>query len=46
MAVPALLRTRLTVAGDTPTVAAICLPVMRWRRSATICSAAACGVGL
>src|ERR1700676_509777 len=27
---------RLTVAGDTPTSAAICLPVWRWRRNASI----------
>src|SRR6202049_1932763 len=26
---------RLTVAGDTPTSAAICLPVWRWRRNAS-----------
>ena len=26
-------QTRLTVAGDTPVSAAICLPVQRWRRS-------------
>ncbi len=29
-------RMRLTVAGETPISAAICLPVQRWRRSATI----------
>ena len=36
---------RLTVAGETPTSAAICLPVQRWRRSASTCSTTAAGVG-
>ncbi|BAB52320.1 mlr5962 [Mesorhizobium japonicum MAFF 303099] len=31
---PARLRTRLTVAGETPTSMAMCLPVNRWRRKA------------
>ena len=31
-------RMRLTVAGETPAWAAICLPVKRWRRSASTCS--------
>ena len=31
---PRRLRMRLTVAGETPTSAAICLPVKRWRRRA------------
>src|SRR3984893_9994777 len=33
---PSRRRMRLTVAGDTPTSAAICLPVWRWRRNASI----------
>ena len=32
---PSRLRMRLTVAGETPTSAAICLPVWRWRRKAS-----------
>ena len=39
------LDTRLTVAGDTPVAAAICLPVQRCRRSRSISSAAVWGVG-
>jgi len=30
---PSFFKTRLTVAGETPTSLAICLPVQRWRRS-------------
>nr|WP_197521203.1 hypothetical protein [Bradyrhizobium icense] len=29
-------RMRLTVAGETPVSAAICLPVWRWRRNASM----------
>ena len=43
---PRRLRMRLTVAGETPASAAICLPVQRWRRSASTCSTIAGGVGL
>jgi hypothetical protein len=39
------LRTRLTVAGETPVSAAIALPVRRWRRSASMRSTMAWGVG-
>ena len=35
----------LTVAGETPTRLTMCLPRTRWRRSATICSWTAAGVG-
>ena len=37
--------TRLTVAGDTPVAAAICLPVQRCRRSRSTSSTTAWGVG-
>lgn len=33
---PARVSTRLTVAGDTATTLAMCLPVKRWRRSASV----------
>src|SRR5690606_22654148 len=42
---PRRLRTRLTVAGDTLSSAAICLPVQRCRRSASIRSITAIAVG-
>ena len=35
----------LSVAGETPASAAICLPVRRWRRSRSIFSMTSCGVG-
>jgi hypothetical protein len=38
-------RTGLTVAGETPTCTAICLPVQRCRRSYSISSTTPCGVG-
>src|ERR1019366_594873 len=43
---PRRLRMRLTVAGETPTSAAICLPVQRWRRNASTFSTMTAGVGL
>ena len=36
---------RLTVAGEMPSSAAICLPVKRWRRRASTFSTTAAGVG-
>ena len=42
---PSRLRMRLTVAGETPASAAICLPVQRWRRRASTCATTAAGVG-
>ena len=42
---PRRLSTRLTVAGETLVCRAICLPVQRWRRSTSIRSAVAVGVG-
>ena len=42
---PRRLSTRLTVAGETLVSRAICLPVQRWRRSTSIRSAVAVGVG-
>jgi hypothetical protein len=42
---PRRFRMRLTVAGETPTSAAICWPVRRWRRKASTCSTTAAGVG-
>src|SRR5262249_55995027 len=40
------MRTRQTVAGETPTSAAICLPVWRWRRKTSMASHVAWGVWL
>ena len=37
---------RLIVAGETPTAAAICWPVQRWRRRASMVTTVAAGVGL
>jgi hypothetical protein len=42
---PSRRRTRLTVAGETPVFAAICLPVQRWQRSRSISSTMAWDVG-
>jgi hypothetical protein len=42
---PSRRRTRLTVAGETPVSEAICLPVRRWRRSRSISTTTAWGVG-
>lgn len=36
---------RLTVAGETPVSATICLPVQRWRRRASTCAMIGSGVG-
>src|SRR5215813_3865653 len=43
---PRRLSTRLTVAGETPTVVAISLPGMRWRRRLSMRSITSGGVGL
>src|SRR4051812_27915261 len=39
-------RMRLIVAGETPTAAAMCWPVQRWRRRASMVATVAAGVGL
>jgi hypothetical protein len=42
---PSRRSTRLTVAGETPVSAAICLPVQRWRGSRSTFRTTSCGVG-
>jgi len=42
---PERLRMRLTVAGDSRSAAAICLPVWRARRSVSTCATSTSGVG-